>query len=314
MNESATRIIKSLLIVSYRIMSKVWLLFHYTAELAAEQQVPTQGDYFVRLASTEKHFNMALSLPGQIEVTIARHRQYEPHITAAICAFMQKDGIFLDIGANVGYHSLYVAAAFESAICICFEPHPTIYQQLCRNIYLNRSLGNLQAHEMAVGDRCGEINFYLQNDASYNRGLSSIHHNYDIGDEFTQTKVKIASLDDFLSEEIQRKVSVVKIDTQGSEDQVILGALETIKKSKPVIIFEFVSDYTDSPQSMIMSILEALPEYSIWKIKHWVPKLRQNPSESWFPELQTFDPLEVLQAKFWSDLICLPKDFHKLIA
>ena len=307
MKEIVKKALKSLLISGYQLFSKIGFIASYSADLVADRRIPSTGDYFVKLPSDARQFNMALAMPGEIEEAIAMLGQYEPHMTSGICAFMQQSGIFVDVGANIGYHSLYVAATLPDATCLAFDPHPTIYQQLRRNIHFNRSLGNIHAYEMAVGDRNGDINFYLQTDTSYNRGLSSVHHNYDIGDEFVETKVKIAKLDSFLTEEQQRAVSVIKIDTQGSEDQVIFGALETIKKSKPIIFFEFVTDYTQSPKDMIMSILNALPDYDVWKIKNWEYKRRQTPPKDWFPSLQPFDPSEVVQAGFWSDLVCLPK-------
>jgi FkbM family methyltransferase len=221
-------------------------------------KIPSRGYYFLRLRTSEQPFNMLLTLPGQIENTIAKTKQYEPHIMSSIYSFMREDGVFLDIGANIGIHALYTAASFKNSKTICFEPHPTIYRELRRNIQLNPRLDNIWATDVALGDRCGKSKFYMQLDSCYNRGLSSLQCNYDLVEGVREVEVEVTTLDNYLDEASKENVSIIKMDTQGSEYEVICGAIETIEKSKPIIIFEFVSDYSSEPETLIRNIMGKL--------------------------------------------------------
>jgi hypothetical protein len=153
----------------------------------------------------------------------------------------------------------------------------------------------------------------MQFESCYNRGLSSLQRNYDLTEDTEEVEVEVTTIDDFLDEAIKKKVSIIKIDTQGSEYEVICGAIDTIQQSKPIIIFEFVSDYSSDPEQLIRNIMNKLSNYSIWKLKPWLQKAPWHVwDESYTPCIKEFDSAEVLTKGFWSDLICFPNDVYDL--
>lgn len=249
--------------------------------------------YFAELRAEGSTYRMALSRPGAIEDTLIQEGDWEPQLRSLILFFLKPNGIFLDIGANIGTHTLYVAASRKDCECLCFEPCPDIYAQLTRNIRLSR-LSNVTAYDIAAGDKMGDVDFFAQTKSAYNRGLSSVQKNFDLMENVERISVHQMDLDSFLDDTKKEKISVIKIDTQGSELAVLRGLRTTIAKFKPVVIFEFVSDYLEAPSSEIFEILQLLPNYDIFKV-------HQN-----FPETEVFSPEEVRQKGFWSDLICLP--------
>ena len=105
------------------------------------------------------------------------------------------------------------------------------------------------------------LNFYAQRDAD-NRGLSSTKMNHDI-ESFDQIQVPCTRLDDFFRQ-IPQGVGLIKIDTQGSELDVLLSAREVISKSRPIILLEFEEEYfasradSDAAKREIESFFEAL--------------------------------------------------------
>lgn len=252
---------------------------------------------FITIETRDRPFNMILERPGHLEDELTRSREWEPHITSIISCFMAKEkSVFVDIGANIGYHSLYIANSFRSSQCISFEPNPFIFRQLLRNIELN-SLENISAFSLAVGSQGGYVEFYSQNETSYNRGLSSIQHNTDLGKNYSKINVEIIAIDGFLDDKIKDNVSAIKIDTQGHEYQILLGAIKTIQKWKPVIIFEFESDYHDNPTKAMSDIIELLCNYTIYQIVDGSP------------EVYAFNISSVCRKGFASDLLCLPKEY-----
>ena len=235
-------------------------------------------------------FKMLLETPGLIEDIIIQYGCWEPAINYMIAKYMKEDGIFLDVGANIGYHSLNIASLFPKAECIAFEPHPKIFEQLKENVGLN-NFKYLVTHNMAVGDFCGKTKINLTNDTSYNRGLSTILNDKSLKNESYEVNVKITTLDEFLDHDKKNRISVMKIDTQGYEYQVLKGALDIIHQSRPIILMEIhrLSGIG------VKEILDLLPGYHSFQLDEWKGNLKyieQNDSNRYDDDF---------------DIVCLPK-------
>lgn len=234
-------------------------------------------------------FKMYIKLPGLIEDIINKQGTWEPHLAYTISQLVKKDSIFLDIGANIGYHSLFIASALPRVTCISFEPNPNIFEQLKRNVRTNK-LRNLTIHNLAIGDQSGTIEFFMTREKSYNRGLSGVKYYSDLGKDFKKTTVQMVPLDSFLEYDTKKKVKVIKIDTQGYEYQVLSGAADIIEKSQPIVCFEYHehSDYG------LSDILRLLPDYQVYRINAWSGQVRK---------LDLEDP-----EQSGNDIICIPNE------
>lgn len=245
--------------------------------------------HLVDLYSTSGTFKMLLSSPGFIEDTIIQQGHWEPHLANFICGYMWNGGVFLDVGANIGYHSLFVAASCPQATCIGYEPHPQLAEQFLCNVKLN-DLSNIKLHQAAVGNMTGTIPFNLYTEQGLNHGLSSILY-YDYMDtNYEQVSVPIISLDQSLESHLISDVKVIKIDTQGYEYEVILGAQQIIQKAQPIICFE----YHNHPAHSLQDILELLPGYQLYRLFSWKGGIK--PYDVNDPEMYIED----------MDFICVP--------
>ncbi|WP_158560727.1 FkbM family methyltransferase [Paenibacillus contaminans] len=233
-------------------------------------------------------FRMTLELPGFLEETIIREGGWEPQLARMLSRFVQVGGIFLDVGANIGYHALYIAGLYPDATCICFEPHPDIFRQLERNKSLN-GFERLFVRELAVGDSNGRVSFHMQTDDCYNRGMSAIDAYANLGPSYRVAEVELATLDSQLPEADKSRVSVMKIDTQGNELRVLAGARDIIRLSRPVVAFEL----HDDAKRMLPELLVFLDGYRIYKIQPWSGEVRSYDEE---------DP-----PGFLHDYICIPE-------
>jgi FkbM family methyltransferase len=244
---------------------------------------------------------MLLARPGFVEDKIAKGKPWEENIASLCCFFMRDNALYVDVGANIGYHSLRVAALFSGATCVCFEPHPLLYTQLLQNLAVNSTIQNLRAHNLAVGERSGDVEFYLQRPESYNRGLSSIMPNADLAGAYEKRRVKIVALDDFFADDTKSQIAVMKIDVQGYEAQVIVGARETIQCSRPVIIFEFEANYHGQQAVTVFeSILQQLVNYSVFLVKSRAAEF-----------YRSFAVADVCQAGFEGNFLCLPQEVYR---
>lgn len=123
---------------------------------------------------------------------------------------------FLDIGANIGGYSLFVAAkAGPQARIIAIEPQPEVFGQLSYNIRLN-PFGNVKAIEAAVADRSGELTLFLD---PKNKGEASVK--IVSADESRQVKVPARTLLDIATAEGLDHIDAIKLDVEGAEDIIL---------------------------------------------------------------------------------------------
>ena len=147
-------------------------------------------------------------------------------------------GVVLDVGANFGKYSKLVQHFNPSANIYAFEPHPKTYKKLCEIMQKN----NFHAVNAAVGEAEGTLSLYdyAEKDGSTHASLfkdviEGIHDAESIAHE-----VDVIRLDDFIKSNGLQNISLLKVDTEGNELNVLKGALESIKAGKiKAIHFEF---------------------------------------------------------------------------
>jgi FkbM family methyltransferase len=138
---------------------------------------------------------------------------------------LNRDDIFLDVGANIGIVSIYVAKKFGCKV-IAFEPMSENVENFKANIKLNGlSLSDFEIHQNAVSSKDGEI---LKIGFKHlNTGACSIYYNELVN---TPIEVKTISLNKFITPEVK----YLKMDCEGSEYEIIptiknlLGGLKYI--------------------------------------------------------------------------------------
>lgn len=122
------------------------------------------------------------------------------------------DGVFVDIGANVGFYSLSLARSVARVIAI--EPNPTTFSRLKYNISLNDFTNKLTILPIGIGIK-GEFNLVSSGDL----GSASIRPN---ASGAQTAKVSIVPLLDTLFEQKIEKLHGVKIDIEGMEDRALM--------------------------------------------------------------------------------------------
>lgn len=136
------------------------------------------------------------------------------------------DKVVLDIGANIGNHSLYFANECNAKKVFAFEPIPQTFKILDKNIQINSFEDRIYAYNCACGDKkcfAKNPNYDLKN-----IGGTCL-------EETQEGDINVITIDDL---DIQEKIGLIKIDVEGFEKKVILGALKTIEKNKPMIVLE----------------------------------------------------------------------------
>ena len=134
--------------------------------------------------------------------------------------------VVVDVGANIGYYALL----FEKCVgpegrIIAFEPEPDNLVELRMNVERN-ALRNVDIRPSAVGATGGVVNFA--------RGINGGILEGSAGATGSEVQVPMTRLDDA----VFGAVDLIKIDVEGYEEEVLRGALETIKRGRPRLFVE----------------------------------------------------------------------------
>lgn len=160
-----------------------------------------------------------------------------------ILSQIKRDDVVFDIGTNIGYVALRCAKVATHGKVFGFEPSSYNFGKCIANIDLNETK-NLKVLNLALGDVDGFLN--LQTISTYNRGMNRISTD---GAENSE-RILINTLDQIVAELNVTKVDFLKIDVEGYEMHVLLGAAKTISTFRPKIFLEvnegFLSNFKSS--------------------------------------------------------------------
>lgn len=164
--------------------------------------------------------------------------------------------IVIDVGANVGLHTVELAAAVgRNGQVWSWEPMPDNLERLRRTVALN-GLANVVLVDAAAAAVDGERALNLADDPAYH-SLAGIREERDLRRQLTVTAMR---LDTFWEENGRPHVSVVKVDTEGTELDVLVGALELIQACSPAIMVEALSS---EPFASLLGDIG----YSEWRLR-----------------------------------------------
>jgi len=150
------------------------------------------------------------------------------------------DGV-LDIGANTGIYALVAAAGNPRATVTAFEPVPEIFDHLARNAELNE-FAHLGVERLALGDRDGEIEFYVPAGITLATGGSAAAGFREAGQTL---HVRCTTLDDYMHQHGHPQIDLIKMDTEATEPAVLDGAVGTIARCRPAIVCEVLRGRTE---------------------------------------------------------------------
>jgi FkbM family methyltransferase len=164
---------------------------------------------------------------------IAKYGVYEPVLTRWISDYLAASapGIFVDVGANLGWHAVHAARHKAVETAVAFEPDPFNAWLLDRNLSLN-AVDNVVVSTCAVGARRGLIRLHKYKNS--NRGRHSVLTDYGYGSRLVPLTDLDTALDNFGLAD--RRVLIVKIDVEGYEPEVVAGAPRTLARADVVII------------------------------------------------------------------------------
>ncbi len=141
------------------------------------------------------------------------------------------NGVFMDIGANTGQHSLYMAQ--YSREVHAFEPYEPVLKRFRHMIEIN-GLENIVVHAVGLGEADEKLPFFEP--PAENPGTGSFVDGFKNYNTFTSAEFRIVRGDDWLAGIGQPVVHLIKLDVEGYEQPVLKGLRETLVRHRPVIV------------------------------------------------------------------------------
>lgn len=153
----------------------------------------------------------------------------EPGARRILKSVVEPGGRAIDVGANLGLHTLALGRAVGSSGRVdAFEPEPRLERPLRKTLEVN-GMGNVTLHTVAAGAQAGEATFHV----AATIGHSSLY-DLDQGGTREELTVSVTPLDAVIAEDA--RIDVIKIDVEGAEIDVLVGAKRIIGSSPGIAI------------------------------------------------------------------------------
>ena len=199
-------------------------------------QVPNSPPVYVNLAQPSGH-DVAL---------LARPTEYEPHVQAIFRALVEPTDVAVDIGANLGRHTIVLDALAGRVHAV--EPNPALIPNLRRTA---AGLRHTQVHGCALGEHTGSVSLVFPVALDHSQG----HVSDEPGD------IPLKRLDDL----IDTAIDFVKVDAEGAEAAIFRGGRQHFDTpNAPFVVFEELH-FEQSASTTLMTFQQA--GYQCWVIQ-----------------------------------------------
>ena len=214
---------------------------------------------------------------------------YELDILAVMKQHLHPGEVFIDIGGNIGWHSLFAASIVGSSGHVhTFEPLPKLQAQFTSSVEANNFTDIIELYPFGVSNKTEKQRIYLN---SKNMGNSSLFINH----KQESLDIELKPADEVLAQ--LPRVDLIKIDTEGAELAVLQGLITTLASKRPTLIIEFSPSFWGEDKlargQEFMSILRNA-NYTIRDIE--LGQIEIKDDEKW---LRSF-------TKVQTNLLCLP--------
>jgi FkbM family methyltransferase len=219
-----------------------------------------------------------------------------------------KKGFAIDVGANIGNHTLYFSKFFKKVFS--FEANKDIFQVLNLN---SRLKSNIKVYNYAASDqnKKGFLDIDISNISG--SGLSNNIINF-------KSNTKCKKLDSLFKNE--KKIQLIKIDVEGKELEVLLGAKNILLNNMPIILFEHnLQNFDEKGNSKCISYLSTMGYKTYATISHipsvsvknsFVIKLLKNLISFFFYRMKMVVRIETdISPNFYPFIVAIPEWLEK---
>jgi FkbM family methyltransferase len=204
-----------------------------------------------------------------------------------------------EVGAHIGFVTQWFSKLVgENGLVIAFEPGPSNLEYLRKNV---SELANARVEAVAVCDQDGSVSLNVEDLSGQNNSLidnlpvlEANTRAAGVQPRLSKLTVQALSLDSFRSSQ-RRRANFIKIDVEGAEYQVLVGARETLKSDRPILMVELMMEPRRS-----LDFLKELG-YRCFYV-NGVEAFRENLPEAFFTNVFAL-PADAPQVKLFEDFV-----------
>ena len=194
-------------------------------------------------------------------------RDYDAQTLEVMKRVLQQDSNAVDVGCHQGAILRHILRVAPGGTHFAFEPLPTMYQELVRAF---GGRPNVRLYDIALSDITGSATF--QHVVS-NPAFSGLHkRQYDRPEEqVTQIVVHTDLMDRVIPSEMP--IHFIKVDVEGAELQVFRGAIETMRRNRPTVVFEHGlggADYFGTAPELVYDVLVEQCQLRLYLMSDWL--------------------------------------------
>lgn len=220
------------------------------------------GDYRAMVRTAYGRYLFVDTRDMSLAPHLLAHGAWEPGVSALIHRFVRPGMTVVDVGANVGYHSMLAASLVgRSGRVHCFEPNPRLAKLLKQGVDVNGLGAVVTVIEKAAWSSEGLLDFYvLDEHMGSSSASSSIHRTVaTFQDHAVPITVQVLTLDDYFP--AGTRVDLLKIDAEGAERHVVDGARRLLEENHSIcLVMEFYpANYNDMEEARaLLDLLRSL--------------------------------------------------------
>jgi len=160
-------------------------------------------------------------------------------VARLISTYLPRNGVFIDVGANIGSMTLLGAKVAAAGHVYAFEPSDHHSDRLAHNLKLNGFV-NVTLVRKGVHERSGVALLYRpRTDHTVNNsGAASLYQNADWKADLATDQIHLTTLDDYVEEQGIARIDLVKIDIEGCEHHALRGGQRTLSRFRPRVLME----------------------------------------------------------------------------
>jgi FkbM family methyltransferase len=278
----------------------------YSAESVTSLTLPHGLEARVTFANADESVGGPIASSGGL---------WEPHIQRFFERNVAADCCFLDVGANIGVHSLNVASLAPDGQVIAFEAHPRTFEFLARNLGARSGFARMQAVHAALWDRPARLqiagaaelvgsSFLVPNQSEASAAEQKLRAANpsalrDRQMHVAAFEIDAVTLDSWMEVNRPPRVDLIKIDVEGAEARVVDGARELIARYRPTLVIEYnpscaIGYFGDAPDRLFHLLQELFATIGLIE------------ADGELTPLTNWDELarRIAAGKGWEDLAC----------
>lgn len=184
--------------------------------------------------------DMAKSNHAGVASWLSSGKFYEPDVSAFLLRVLQPGDSVIDVGANLGYFTVLAATLVgEAGRVLAFEPDPDNLADIDRNLQASGLAERVSLVAAPAMDFAEEVAFFINADNSGGNALwnpADFPGNVKTQADPRQLSLRGTTIDAELRTRSLPHLKVIKIDTEGAEERVLLGALQTLVRRQPEFV------------------------------------------------------------------------------